>query len=249
MISTPISLQPRQGLKICAPAISARSSGPTRHLAPAPRWQSSMFTAFRPARVKCGRCRTWSRESLGANLYFARLKGHGRSGDAMLEGSVQGWIDDFAEAVAIGRRLGERVVIMATSTGASLATSAAAGPDARCRGTGPVFTQLRRQGLRIGPADHSLGRETGAADCRASAARSKPNAPCMPNTGPTSIRACAVADGFACLISPMMLTRHGQHSRPFSSIRRWTGHRPELRPGHGGKLGRSGRNHRGHRQR
>ena len=67
-------------------------------------------------------------ESLGANLYFARLKGHGRSGDAMLEGSVQGWVNDFAEAVAIGRKLGERVVVMATSTGASLATWAATQP-------------------------------------------------------------------------------------------------------------------------
>lgn len=68
-------------------------------------------------------------ETLGANLYFARLAGHGRSGDAMLEGSVQAWMDDFAEAVAIGRRLGERVVIMATSTGATLATVAATQPD------------------------------------------------------------------------------------------------------------------------
>ncbi|MBV6650364.1 MAG: alpha/beta hydrolase, partial [Hoeflea sp.] len=67
-------------------------------------------------------------QRLGANLHFARLRGHGRSGDAMLEGSVHGWVDDFAEAVAIGRRLGERVVVMATSTGASLTTWAATQP-------------------------------------------------------------------------------------------------------------------------
>ena len=68
-------------------------------------------------------------KNLGANIYYVRLKGHGRSGDAMLEGSVQGWVNDFAEAVAIGRRLGERVVVMATSTGASLATWAATRPE------------------------------------------------------------------------------------------------------------------------
>ena len=68
-------------------------------------------------------------EKLGANLYFARLRGHGRSGDAMLDGSVHGWVNDFAEAVAIGRRLGERVIVMATSTGASLATWVATQPD------------------------------------------------------------------------------------------------------------------------
>ncbi|MCY0147118.1 lysophospholipase [Hoeflea sp. G2-23] len=66
---------------------------------------------------------------LGANLYFARLKGHGRSGDAMLEGSVNGWVNDLAEAIAIGHRLGERVIIMATSTGAALATWAATQPE------------------------------------------------------------------------------------------------------------------------
>ena len=66
---------------------------------------------------------------LGANLYFARLAGHGRSGDAMLAGSVHAWVNDLAEAVAIGRRLGERVVIIATSTGASLAVWGAAQPE------------------------------------------------------------------------------------------------------------------------
>lgn len=68
-------------------------------------------------------------ENLGANIYYARLKGHGRSGDAMLDGSVHGWVNDFAETVAIGRRLGERVIVMATSTGASLATWAATRPE------------------------------------------------------------------------------------------------------------------------
>lgn len=66
---------------------------------------------------------------LGANLYYARLEGHGRGADAMIEGSVHGWVNDFAEAVAIGRRLGERVVIVATSTGASLAAWGAAQPE------------------------------------------------------------------------------------------------------------------------
>jgi len=68
-------------------------------------------------------------KNLGANLYYARLTGHGRSGDAMLEGSVHNWVNDFAEAMAIGRRLGERVVVMATSTGASLSTWSATRPE------------------------------------------------------------------------------------------------------------------------
>lgn len=67
-------------------------------------------------------------KQLGANLYYARLAGHGRSGDAMIEGSVSAWVNDFAESVAIGRKLGERVIVMGTSTGATLVTWAAGQP-------------------------------------------------------------------------------------------------------------------------
>lgn len=67
-------------------------------------------------------------ERLGANLFYTRLTGHGRTGDAMGEATVEAWVNDMAEAIEIGRRLGERVIIMATSTGGSLDTWAAAQP-------------------------------------------------------------------------------------------------------------------------
>lgn len=59
-------------------------------------------------------------EQLGGNLYYARLTGHGRSDDAMGEATVNAWINDTAEAVAIGEAIGEEVVLMANSTGATL---------------------------------------------------------------------------------------------------------------------------------
>ena len=59
---------------------------------------------------------------LNANLFFTRLTGHGRDGPAMAEASVERWLQDGVEALAIGRRLGDKVVIVATSTGATLAT-------------------------------------------------------------------------------------------------------------------------------
>lgn len=68
-------------------------------------------------------------EALGANLYFARLAGHGRDGAAMAEPVAGDWIEDTAEAIAIGRRIGDRVLVMATSTGGTLAAIAAADPD------------------------------------------------------------------------------------------------------------------------
>ena len=63
--------------------------------------------------------------ALGANLFYTRLTGHGQDGAAMAEGSVNAWINDYAEAIAIGRAIGDKVVVIGTSTGAALATWAA----------------------------------------------------------------------------------------------------------------------------
>lgn len=67
----------------------------------------------------------------GANLYFARLAGHGRNGDALAQVTAGDWVHDMAEAMAIGRRLGDRVLLIATSTGAPLAAIAATDPALR----------------------------------------------------------------------------------------------------------------------
>ncbi|SFM40970.1 alpha/beta hydrolase [Shimia aestuarii] len=59
-------------------------------------------------------------EAVGANLVFTRLKGHGRDGEALATATVQDWADDLAEALAVARMIADEVVIMATSTGATL---------------------------------------------------------------------------------------------------------------------------------
>ncbi len=60
-------------------------------------------------------------QGLGANLFYTRLSGHGRTGNAMAEASVNAWVNDLAEAVEIGRKIGEQTIIMSTSTGGTLA--------------------------------------------------------------------------------------------------------------------------------
>lgn len=62
-------------------------------------------------------------DTLGANLFETRLTGHGRVNGAMLDATAEDWLDDAAEAIAIGERIGERVIVVATSTGASLAVA------------------------------------------------------------------------------------------------------------------------------
>lgn len=66
---------------------------------------------------------------LGANLFLTRLSGHGRNGSAMAEASVNDWVNDFAEAIAIGHRLGDRVVVVGMSTGATIAVLAQTLPE------------------------------------------------------------------------------------------------------------------------
>lgn len=67
-------------------------------------------------------------EQLGANLYYARLKGHGRGALAMAEPVAGDWLEDTAEALAIGRRIGDVVLVIATSTGGTAAAIAATDP-------------------------------------------------------------------------------------------------------------------------
>ena len=61
-------------------------------------------------------------KSLNANLFYTRIAGHGRGADGMLDGSVNGWANDANEALEIGRRLGNKVILIGTSTGSTLAT-------------------------------------------------------------------------------------------------------------------------------
>ncbi len=67
---------------------------------------------------------------LGANLFCTRFTGHGRTGQAMLNGSVNAWLNDAVEALKIGQRIGEKVIVTGTSTGGTVAAWLAAQPVA-----------------------------------------------------------------------------------------------------------------------
>jgi esterase/lipase len=63
---------------------------------------------------------------MGANLFYTRLNGHGQDGSAMGLAQVENWLDDGLEAITIGSRIGDRVILIGTSTGGTLATWLAA---------------------------------------------------------------------------------------------------------------------------
>jgi pimeloyl-ACP methyl ester carboxylesterase len=77
--------------------------------------------------------------ALGANLYLTRLGGHGQDGEALANATVNDWVNDMAEAVAIGKMIGEKVIVVGVSTGAGLATWAANAPALSSQIDGLVF--------------------------------------------------------------------------------------------------------------
>ena len=93
-------------------------------------------------------------EALGANLVYARLAGHGRDGDAMAEARAGDWLTDTALFLEIGRRLGERVLVIGTSTGGTLAAWAMTDPSMAADVAGvvlvsPNFAVANRAGFLL----------------------------------------------------------------------------------------------------
>jgi pimeloyl-ACP methyl ester carboxylesterase len=85
-------------------------------------------------------------QGLGANFFGARLTGHGQDGPAMDRATLQDWRRDVAEALAIGRALGERVLVVSCSTGSTLVTLALAEEE----GTADAVVMLSpNYGLRL----------------------------------------------------------------------------------------------------
>ena len=60
-------------------------------------------------------------DAIGANLFETRLTGHGRASGALVDVRAEDWLEDAAEALAIGRQIGDEVIVVGTSTGATLA--------------------------------------------------------------------------------------------------------------------------------
>ena len=58
--------------------------------------------------------------ALGANIFYTRLTGHGRTAEAMREASVAAWMKDLAETFQIGSMIGDKVIIISCSTGGTL---------------------------------------------------------------------------------------------------------------------------------
>ncbi len=62
-------------------------------------------------------------DKLQANLYYSRLQGHGRSSvDAMGEADLKNWKQEALDALNIGKLIGDKTILIGTSTGGTLIT-------------------------------------------------------------------------------------------------------------------------------
>lgn len=62
-------------------------------------------------------------QELGANLFEARLAGHGLTENALQGVKAEHWLRDAADALERGAELGDKLIVIGTSTGATLATA------------------------------------------------------------------------------------------------------------------------------
>jgi esterase/lipase len=70
-------------------------------------------------------------DALQANLFETRLTGHGQRRNALVGVRAEDWLDDAAEALAIGEAIGNEIIVMGTSTGATLALAMTDHPSFR----------------------------------------------------------------------------------------------------------------------
>jgi esterase/lipase len=65
-------------------------------------------------------------KALGANLFVTRYRGHGVAAQELGEAMPADWMEDTAEALAIGAKIGGQTLVIGTSTGGTIATLIAA---------------------------------------------------------------------------------------------------------------------------
>jgi len=92
-------------------------------------WSVVYLHGFSASRLETAPLADRVATALGANVFHTRLTGHGLPGEFMGTATAQDWMADAVEAVRIGQVLGERVLVISCSTGATLATWLATSVD------------------------------------------------------------------------------------------------------------------------
>ena len=87
------------------------------------RWSIVYLHGFSATRQETAPLAERVAEQVQANLFETRYAGHGLRHAALTGVTAEDWLTDTAEALAAGAALGDNVIVIATSTGATLAAA------------------------------------------------------------------------------------------------------------------------------
>ena len=87
-------------------------------------WSVVYIHGFSSSRLETAPLAERVGQSLHANVFYTRLTGHGQEPKDLGEATPNDWMNDYWEAIAIGQRLGHRVLVISCSTGSTIATLA-----------------------------------------------------------------------------------------------------------------------------
>jgi esterase/lipase len=93
-------------------------------------WSVVYIHGFSATRMETAPLAEEIAKALGAHLFYTRLSGHGLPGEALGRVTPQDWMADTLEAVQIGSTLGDKVLVISCSTGATLSTWLGTGYEA-----------------------------------------------------------------------------------------------------------------------
>ncbi len=101
-------------------AVAARVVFATDSLPARTQWSVVYLHGFSATRQETAPLAEQVALGLNANLFEARLRGHGLPGDSLAAVTAEDWLRDAQFALDAGRRLGDSVLVIGTSTGGTL---------------------------------------------------------------------------------------------------------------------------------
>lgn len=101
-------------------AVAARVVFATDSLPARTKWSVVYLHGFSATRQETAPLAEQVAQGLNANLFEARLRGHGLPGDSLAAVAAEDWLRDAQLALDAGRRLGDSVLVIGTSTGGTL---------------------------------------------------------------------------------------------------------------------------------
>ena len=89
-------------------------------------WSIVYVHGFSASRLETAPLAEMVGKRLQANVFYTRLTGHGQEAKDLGEVTPNQWIDDYIQAIKVGERLGEKVLVISCSTGSTLASLSSA---------------------------------------------------------------------------------------------------------------------------